>query len=195
MNFGDAINLVTGITKRPDKVVDIKAAINKALEVYVKAANWAVDLVELTVVINPNLYAQSFLITTELATFRKIKYIRPTNATKYLTFVPPDKVFQPDGCEQINVYYRAGQRIVFKLSALNPSLEIGYYRYYPYLVNNADTHWMLDIIPSMITDKAISEIWDSIGADAEAKRYLGYAAQQFLVNEADLADGADRYNA
>lgn len=194
MNFGDAVTVVLGLTKRPDKSFEAKAAINKAIEVYVKAANWAADLVELTVNVTPTLYAQSFLISAELAYFRKIQYIRPTGVDKYLTFVTADKIFQPDGCEQLNTYYRAGDSIIFKVRNLTPTLEIGYYRYWPYLVNNADTHWMLDIIPSMITDKAISEVWDSIGADAEARRYLGHATSAFLVNEADLADGSNRHN-
>lgn len=195
MNFGDSINIVLGITKRPDKLAEIKNAINKAIEVYVKSANWAADLVELTVAIDPTSYAQSFLITDKLSSFRKIKYMKSTDATKYLRFTEPDKIFQPDGCEQVNTWYRAGGRIVFKLSNLSPTLEVGYYRYWPYLVNNIDTHWMLDVMPSMVNDKAISEIWDSIGADAEARRYTTMARDQFLVNEADMADGVNRWAA
>lgn len=192
MNFGDAINTVVGITKRPEKLAETKAAINRAIELYVKAANWAADLVELSVDIDPNLYAQSFIIADELTNFRKICYISPFETTKYLTFVAPDKIFQPDGCEQINAWYRAGGRIVFKLGTLNSKLNVGYYRYWSYLINNTDTHWMLDVMPSVVTDKAISEIFDSIGADSEARRYAAYARDGFAVSEADLADGESR---
>lgn len=195
MNLGQAAAVVLSLVKRPDKQAEIRASINRALEFYVKAANWSADLVEGSVAISSSSYAQSLSISAEFPRFRKICYLRPADTTRYIKYIPPDKIFTPDGCEQINTYYRAGNNLVFKLSDLSTALLYGYYQYYAYLTTDADTHWMLTACPTMITDKATSEIFDSIGADAEARRYLGYASLAFTGNEADLADGANRWNA
>lgn len=200
MNFGDMKTLVQTTVKRPDKAAAIGNAINRAIELYTKAANWSDDLVELDVAIDSTVYAQSFSIAAKLASFRKILYIRPTYLDssykkKYLRFLTPDRIFQPDGTETLNTWYRSGDNIVFKLAALADTLKVGYYRYYPTLINIGDTHWMLDKATYMIHDKACAAIFTDIGNDEEGRKYEAYAQQAFIAAETDFADGVDRQSA
>lgn len=192
MNFGEMVDWVNNTTKRPDKTQQVKNAINRVIENYVKATNWSADLAEVTVTIDSSLYAQSFSIATELAFFRKIKYIKPGDQKKYLTFVEVDKIFTDDGKERVNTWYRSGDSIIFKLYTLASELKVGYYKYYDIMTANSATHWMLTATPTMIHDAVCAIIFLDIGADAESRKYDGYAARSFAVAEVDMADGAAR---
>jgi hypothetical protein len=191
MQFSEMVQWVTRTTKRPDKVDDIKSAINGAIEHFSLAATFAADLVETSISINALLYAQSLDITTQFTRFRKMKYIKRTDQKGYIYHIDSQNVFDKNGCEQLDRWYRAGNNIVFKMKLRSASLEVGYYSYPALLITDTDTNWMLDVIKTIIHDKASSRVFYVIGENADADRYGTIAEKDFIAAKEDLEDSAE----
>ena len=192
MQFSDAIQEVIQTVKRPDRRTDIKTRINRAIAFCVTSGTFAADLVELQLAIDSTLYAQSFDVSdTPFARFRKFKYIRPTGYTKYLTWRDPSRVFD-GGCESLDVWYRAGNNCVFKLSKLQSTLEIAYYQYHATLVADTDEDWMLDEMWPCIHDLAAAYFFQLVGNVEEYRRYHDSGITQYNVYLRDLGDGVSR---
>lgn len=188
MDFGEAVQLIVDRVKRPDKTEDIKAAINRAIGLFA-VKNWAHDIVELTHTIVATDYAQSFDITAvPFERFRKIKYIRPTGFRKYLSWRDPSRIFQPNGAECLDVWYRSGNNIVFKLSKLQPTLEIAYYQYHLAMIADDDTDWMLDQVWPALHDYVTGNIHGEIGNDQERARYESKGMLLLDAFHADIGD-------
>lgn len=179
MAFGDAIADVISRCKRPDKLADIKGAINAAIAFF-SSYNFDADLVELpNFAIDGQLYAQSFPINTSpFVNFKVISYIRPSGYRRNLAWRDPKHIFA-NGCESLDVWYRSGHNIIFKLSSLQSELKLGYISYHPILVDGTDTDWMLDEMNEAVIQYALSPIMKSIGEDAESNNNLKTAL--FLV--------------
>lgn len=190
MDLSEMIDKVITRTKRPDKRDEIIDAINNAISTFSLGASFAQDLVEGTVNITATEFAQSLSISANFTRFRRIKYLKRTGAKNFLKQADPLKVFDRNGCELLDRWYRAGNNIVFKLKTLSATLEYGFYQYPELLEDDADTHWMLDIVPMMIFNKACAEIFQSIGdADADYKLCEGRAWQLFEIAKQDFEDG------
>lgn len=190
MNFLEAQNEILDLIKRPEKRTAVMRFINRAIGFIAASGTWSHDLVELTHSIDGQLYAQSFDVTEDpFVRFRKIKYIRPTGFRSYLTFRDPAAVYDENGCQAQNVYYRAGNNIVFNLSSLQSSLELAYYQYHVNLSANGDTDWMLDQIWPAVHDIAVSYAFQDIGVNEDANKYLQWGMQQFRVYLKDIGDG------
>jgi hypothetical protein len=189
MNFGEMQQDIALLTKRPDKLSEIKIAINDAILHYTLAASFAADLVEGNIAINATEFAQNLQISVNFPRFRKLLYLRPPGA-KPLAPVDPLKVITDKGCEQLDKWYRSGDYIYFKLRTLSSSLDYGYYSYPARYTQTSDTSWMLDTIPHIIRYRAISEIFDSIGEKDEANKAKTKADEAFIIAKNDLAIGA-----
>lgn len=189
MNFGEAVDDIVSIVKRPDKVVDIRAAINRAIGLFA-TSTWAADLVELThTLASPNSYIHQIAInTTPFERFRKIKYIRPSNYQKYLTFRDPSRVFS-NGCEALDVWYRSGVYIYVKLYRLNSTLEMGYYQYHSVLLDDDDEDWMITEMWPAVQAYVLAEINDEIGNVEAAGRNARKWPVLLQAYKNDLGDG------
>lgn len=188
MNFTQVVSEVISITKRPDKVSDIRREVNSAINFCCIGTDFARDILEATISIDPTLYTQNVLLST-LTRFRKFKYVRPPGASLYIKALDPDHVFN-NGCETLNTYYVAGDQIVFKLGALSATLLIGYFRYPPTLSDSSSSFWLLDVSPYMIINKAASSVFGNIGDDASAKKHDTEFARQYLSACSDYKYGA-----
>lgn len=190
MQLSEMIDRVITRTKRADKRSEIIDAINNAISYFSLGASFMQDLVEGTVNINGSQFAQSLVISTNFPRFRRIKYLKRTGAKGYLKQADPLKVFDRYGCEQLDRWYRSGDNIVFKVQTLSPTLEYGYFQYPDLLEDDADTHWMLDIVPMMIFNKACAEIFQSIGdADNDYRLCEKRAMDMFEIAKQDFEDG------
>lgn len=170
MLFGQAVENIYSRIKRPDKALECGDAINRAIGLFT-TSTWFTDLVELTAPLESDEYIQSLDIsTTPYARFRKIKYIRPTNYRQFLSWMDPSRIWA-HGCENVNVWYRAGNRIQFKLSTKNSTAELGYYQYPAVLEDDADENWMLDQIWPAVQAYALAEMFADIGQDQDAANY------------------------
>lgn len=190
MLFGEMTDWVLRTTKRPDKRQDVKDAINRAISFFTLGASFSQDMIEGTVAINATQYAQSISVTTYFPRLRRFKYLKIPGQRGYINYIDPNKVFDRNGCEALNRWYRSGDNIVFKLNMLSATLDYGYYMYPALLVATGDSHWMLDVTPTMIHDRVASEIFQGIGEPSEAKRYLDLAMGHYLVAKDDFETGA-----
>lgn len=190
MNFTEAVAEVVSITKRPDKLLDIRREVNKAVNFFCMGADFVKDLEEVEIPITSTEYAQNLDLTNEtyFTRFRKFAYIRPTNRKKLLDAVTPNKIFAK-GREQVDCYYVAGTQANFKLCKLADALYVGYFRFPPLLTDAAPTFWMLEVSPYMVIDKAAGAVFRNIGDDASSKRHDDDANVQYLVAKRDYQYG------
>lgn len=190
MDFVTATDEIVRLVKRPDKREDIKGHINRTISLFAANGTFFHDLVEMQHTVNGSEYAQSFSIAVApFERFRKIKYIRPTSWRKYLTWRDPATVFDANGCQAQNVWYRAGNNIVFNVSSLVSTLEIGYYQYPVNLVNDSDVNWMLDEMWLAVKDIAASYTFGTIGNESEKRTYFATGMEMYRVFLRDLGDG------
>lgn len=176
-------------TKRSDKVQETDDAINNAISFFSLGSSFMQDLVEGTVAIDATLFAQSLSISASFTRFRRLKYLKRTGQRGYIKQADPLKIYDAAGCELLDRWYRSGNNIVFKLKTLSPTLEYGFFQYPALLEDDTDTHWMLDIIPMAVFNKACAEIFQSIGdADADVRICETRAMAMFDVAKQDFED-------
>jgi len=174
MQFGEMIITIISKVKRPDKIADIKTAINAAIAFFA-TANFPQDRIDLTHIISSVDYVQSInIVLSPFTRFKIIDYIKPTGYFKNLAWRDPKKVFQ-NGYECLDVWHRSGNNIVFKLSRLQPSLKIGYFQYHTVMTADTATDWILDEMTTAVEDFARSRILEDIGETTEAARYFARA--------------------
>lgn len=185
MNFTEAVAEVLTITKRPDKTADAQLAVNAAISFFTLKGSFSQDLVESTIAIDPAEYGDTISISS-LTRFRRFKYVKAPGVLSYLKYLDSDKVFTPSSQMQKNCYYLAGTNMTYILSALAASLEIGYYQY-PAVLSGTNTHWLLDISPYTIIDKAAARVFKQVGDDASFRLYEATAMDSFKVLQNELA--------
>lgn len=191
MNFSEAIEEVLSITKRPDKTDAAASQLNKAIALFTLKSNFKLDLVEATVAVDSTLFGDTVDITDwGFTRFRKFKYIKPTGKRYYLKFVDPEQIFTPSGEIQRNRFYVAGNNLTYTLTELAETLEVGYYQYAPVLteVEDNNTHWMLDLMPYAVIEKAAAQVFKSIGDDTSARFYEASSMEFFLAARRDFED-------
>jgi hypothetical protein len=192
MIFSEAVAEVVAITKRPDKEVEIKSNLNKAITFFVLKDTFQNDLVETSLPIDPLLLGQTIDIsmsTPPLLRIRKFDYIRPRGQRYCLEEIKPEQLFTPKGYIQPNRYYLAGNNLTFTLSVPDSFLEVGYFVYPPVLttVTGSDRHWLLDNIPWAVIEWAASQTFQSIGDDASARYYQASAMVLFNTMKNDIS--------
>lgn len=183
--------------KRPELEEDIIEAINDALEMIATLGDWSKDLVEGTLAISSSVYAQNIVISTNFVRFRKIKYLRPDGYSLPLTWKDPSRIFQKKspgvGIEQVDVWYRAGDNIVFKLSVLSSNMLYGFYQYPerfdPTDYDDIDTHWYIDQMESAVYSLALSKMFEDMGNTSEATRLQNRALTLLELHKNDKMDG------
>ena len=195
MDINQAVTEVLTITARPDRAAEILSALNAAISFYSTKATFSQDLVETSIPISPTEYGgtiqfNSVSPTPVVSRFRKFKYVKPFGVKRYLTPIGSDKIFTPKDQVQLDKYYVGGNNLTYTLSALAPSLEVGYYQYPPVLdVSAVTTYWMLDLMPWAVIDKAAARIFRSIGDDTSAIAYERSSMELFLTARRDFEDG------
>lgn len=190
MNFTDAVTAVADIVKRPDKGPQIANAINTALAKTTFRTEFSHDLVEATIPIDPAVYNQTLnlpSLANPLVRFRKWKYVKITGVRGYLNPVDVQNIFVPGGTQQTNCYFMIGSNLTIITSTLAESLEVGYYQYAPVLTG-ANQHWLLDICPYGIINKAAGEVFGIIGDINSAKLHISMGEDLLAIMASDLRD-------
>lgn len=172
--------------KRPEKAVEVVDAINAAIELASTQGDYAFDLVEGELTIDGSLFAQNIVISTSFTRFRKIKYLRPSGFNEYLKWRDPSRIFQ-QGKEMLNVWYRSGDNIVFKLSDLQTKMKYGFFQY-PTRIASGSNNYTTQM-PSAIHDLACSRLYEDMGNEAEAGRLERRALKFLIAHKQDKQDG------
>jgi hypothetical protein len=195
MNLEQATEEVLTITSRPDRIEETYSAINWAISYCCLRSNFAFDLVESEIAIDPALYGATIqfnnLVSSPPVTrFRKFKYIKPRGVLKFLTPISTEQVFQPAGTIQKDRYYVAGNNLTYVLSAPSTALDIGYYQFPPVLepIDESNTFWLLDMAPWVIIDMASARIFRSIGDDTSHRIYQEMGEELLKVARRDFQD-------
>lgn len=192
MDFATTIAQVMAELKRPDKATTAKLAINSAITQLTLSSAFPRDLMEVSYAV-PGNEQGDFNLSVPLTNFpgqRRFKYIRAINDTKTLVKRQADKVFTREGYEQFGSYYTAGTVVQMKLRAPTTQLLVGYYLRPTFLVEDLDTHWMLDDFPTVIIAMAIAISFQSIGQDKDAKSWQGIAQLNARALGLDLVEAA-----
>jgi hypothetical protein len=179
MNFTEAVTEVINTSKRPDKILEARRAVNAAVSFYSQDADFKRDIQEVALAIDPFQYSAN-LPFTELTRYRKFRSIKRGGTRCYLDELTGAKI---SACASLaDVYYIAGSGIRYSLAALASTLDIAYFQYPPTLTDALDnnTYWMLDIAPHMIIDRALGQIFSSIGDDTSSKRHEAWANVAYL---------------
>jgi len=176
MDFGTMVDAIALRCIRPDKAIDIEAAINDAIEYCTVNGDFADDLIEGNTTVDGTVYTQSIIISTTFTRFRKIKYLRPNGYTKMLSPRDPSKIFDDRGNTCRDMYYRAGDNLVLNTSATISTIYYGYYQFPLRMTADADTHWMMNNMHMTIFNIALADIWDDVGNMEEGakRRRIGY---------------------
>ena len=196
MNFVEAVNECLTITARPDRTAEIESALNWAISHCCLKSNFAYDLVESSLIIDPTLYGDTVQFNNvvvppvPVSRFRKFKYVKPYGVKKYLKPIGSDKIFTPGSYMQKDVYYVAGDNLTYILSALSPSLELSYYQYPPILDQiTTTTFWLLDMAPWAVIDLASARIFRSIGDDESMRQYQSMGDEMLRIARRDFENG------
>ena len=187
MNFAEVVTEVLGTVKRPDKISVIKRMVNQALTTVCLGNNFARDLQERSIAIDPLAYAQNIALS-EFVRFRKFAYIKPDNRKCYVHPLDGNKIFAK-GMEILDTYYIAGDQVNFKLARTAPNLLVGWFAHPPILTEQAGTFWLLDVCPYMIIDKASALVFKDIGDEASAQQKEADFRTQAAVVLNDLTSG------
>jgi hypothetical protein len=189
MDVNAAIAEVQRITNRPDKVVAILTAINRALSFCVMKGEFEQDVLEKTFTINSSLYGDTISLITApnvLTRFRRFKYLKPTGALYYIKKLDSDKLFTPGGFMQTDKYFLQGTNLTYTLSKTSATLECAYYTYPLRLDTTVNmTHWILDMAPDVIIELASAKIFNDIGDETSANRYQASGLELYQVLKAD----------
>lgn len=171
MDFTEVVAEVIELTKRPDKIASIRNAVNATIRKACLGAEFARDVVESTVAISSSDYIQS-LALTEFPRFRKFVYVRPYGQKCPMHGLSgPLAIYDDDNKERSNVYYVAGDNVVFRLYALADTLYYGYLAAPPVLTDASPDFWLLELEPYMIIDGAAAKIFRNIGDDRSAQQH------------------------
>lgn len=187
MNFSEMVTQVLALTNRPDKQTQIELAINNAISEFCLRTKFFKDLVEDSIAITSTVYSQSIDLTANTTRFRSFKYVKQPGVKRYIHPLPPDKIFTPGDQMQRDRYYIIGSDLTIITSSLSATLEVGYYQY-PAILSGTDTHWLTDINPFCVIDKAAARIFKDIGDRQEAATHEAYAKNSYDILVRDYAD-------
>lgn len=189
MNFTEVVNEVVDITKRPDKIKDIRREVNAAINFFSVETNFARDRSEQSVAIDATIYAQSIPLSV-LTRFRKVDVIKPSGRCS-LSNKEPSNIFTRNPSDATNVWYLAGNQINISTDSLNATLLLAYYSFPPILTDIAPDYWMLEVSPFMVIDRAASKIFANIGDDSSMKVHKGFADEAYISAKRDYKYGVN----
>lgn len=178
MLFTAAVNEVINITKRPDKILDIRREINAAVNMFCADADFTQDVQEQLLAINPLLFGQNIPYTS-LTRFRKMQFLKRAGTYEYLTELQAKKLTSLEDSK--DKWYMAGTGIRTNMCKLASALDIGYYQFPPILTDAEGIFWLLAQSPYMVIDRAAGKIFINLGDKASADIHLQASAQAFAV--------------
>lgn len=181
------------ISKRPDLQAETLLALRKAVMKLHLADTWKNDIATSYITV-PVLSTTdvSFRYSLDLTNsvlfprYRKVNCIKEYNtvATGYeITFkeLDSDRILDSYLLEEINYWYQAGKQVNLRCNKLLTYLRVDYLQF-PDVTNATFDSWIARDYPDMVIEEAVSNIFSTVGKDAEAQNY----AKRFYENVALL---------
>jgi hypothetical protein len=185
MNFTEACSLVVEAIKRPDKINRVRNKVNAAISFFVLDNEFALDYKEQAITLDATQYTQSFDIST-MTRFRKFDYLKNGGTKIFLKHISDSERLSCSDWR--NRWYQAGTAVNIYLSALASTLDVGYYQYPALLtdVSGFNTHWLLDVAPFMVVDRAIADMFREIGDEKSFQAIRASSTEQYMAMRKDL---------
>lgn len=185
MNFTDIVNSVVGKVKRPDKIALVREQVNAAMLYFANDYDHPRDLVEFTYTGSSG-YGHIIPISS-LIRFKKIDWMKYAGTRIYVNPLPSRVL----GCDTDirDKWYEVGDSINVNLSREATSLDISYFRYPPYLVDNTVPYWQLDRNWPAIIARASYVVFNDIGDTASANIALAESERHWQGIKGDTNRG------
>lgn len=167
MNFTQIVQEVIGMTKRPDKIQNIRRAVNAAVLFYDTENDYRRDLQEFVYTLPTPGYG-AIIPLSEFTRFRKMNYIKIGGTRIYVDELKSLQL--TSGCDVRNKWYISGDAINASLGSHANTLDIAYYQYPPVLSDASPNFWMLEGNWDAILQKAAASVFNDIG---DANSYQG----------------------
>jgi hypothetical protein len=178
MNFTQVVAEVIATLKRPDKILAARREVNAAVTSFSANQNYARDVHEQLLAIDPLEYTQ-VLLFTDLTRYRAMKYMKRAGTKNYLSKLAASEL--GSSCDLVDMYYVVGAGIKISMVTKASSLDIAYYQYPPYLTDLAPDYWMLESGWSMVYNRALAKLFADIGDDASARTHEAYARADYAI--------------
>ena len=184
MNFTEIVSEVLRITKRPDKILDVRREVNQAVNFFSVDSDFIQDIEELSIPIDSAEYSQAVAMSL-LPRYRRMDYIRRGGTLNYLKELERAQMLTK--CDLRDRWYIAGNSLKINMSALASTLDVAYYSYPPVLTDAAPDYWMLEGNWPAIVDRTVAKIFTNIGDTQSAQAHEGYARTAYLAFRKDYA--------
>lgn len=181
--FGKLYEDVVTLTNRPEMVGETKLAIRNATQYFHMIDFWQRDCIEELKQFSVPNFAFQLDIPTEFARYRKIRYIKKYDLTSLvpkegefhkISEASPDSLFDRYNSIRSNVFYLAGTNLNIRLNTQESGLLISWYTY-PEVEPESYQSWIADMLSSVIVNRAVAEIQNSIGMVEEANRRMKHS--------------------
>lgn len=166
MNFTEIVSEIVRITKRPDKIIDIRREVNASLLYYCTESDYRRDLVEVSLPITPAGF-ELIITIDDLIQFRKVSYLKYAGLKRYIDEVTSLRLTKD--CDLLDKWYISGDSINVRLRNSAAALDFGYYKYPTLLTDQSPEHWMLKGNWNAVLNRAASVMFNNIG-DAQASQ-------------------------
>jgi hypothetical protein len=184
MDFTQAVSEVVDIIKRPDLINKARREVNSAISFYTLDNEFKRDYKEQAITLDGQEYTQQFLLSV-MTRFRKFHYLKRGGTKKYLSLFSDAEM--KAGCTDRDKYYIAGTAVNISLAALAATLDVGYFMYPPVLTDSSlnRDHWLLEVAPYLIIDRAAAVTFRNIGDEKSMQAYAASAKEAYLAMRKD----------
>jgi hypothetical protein len=175
VNFAGAVTSVQRLIKRTGETALVKEKINAAVRFVTESAKFPKDLYEVSYT-GVELLAGSLRQTLTLpARTRVVEYMQHGDTGEAIESYAPRSLLKMP--RKTNVYYQAGNTLQVRLATEATSINVGVYRYQAELVLDADTNWLLEEVPDVITQLAAAWVLIVLGDKDVVQSILGLTTQ------------------
>lgn len=169
MDYKQAISEVLAIVKRPDKVSEIKWAVNAAIADLVRSDKFSFDLYEVEIAVVGDSMFQAIDYTQFATRPRHIESLHTDTDQKPYIEIKPRNIAV--GGERKGIYYKRNNGLQIKMRTSANTIKIAYYVIPPTLSADTDTHWTLEQAPAEIVGRACFHVFSTIGQDKDAAQW------------------------
>jgi hypothetical protein len=186
LTYAEILAAVIALTGREDDPAGTETMIQAATLRMHQSDFYARDISEALINLGSSSFAASFDAPGTFTRYRAVKYLRKydlVTATKgkLLDKLEPETLFDAYGVEKTNVWYSAGNNIVFRSSTALQYLYAGWYSS-PIISPVANfASWIADTVPHAIIFDACSLIFQTVNQQEQSRKYDGLVQEQLAM--------------
>ncbi len=187
MNLAGIIQVVKDRTRRIDKSDEITTAVRKAVRTVHSAAYFPMDLVEEEVDLNGTHHNFKIPLPPRIRKFVAVAPLASTGQPLNIStinnlydYISPTDVINSFHTRRNDVYYVAGTALSVKSSVGAAKLYMSFYAQPEVADLNLET-WLMEAHEAVFIDAALSDFYNSIGRDKEARAHKQEMLMQLQI--------------